>query len=50
MKISIEKETLSAVVREKESTEGGRNVPEAHVPEVTWIPVKFLTSMRIAWN
>ncbi len=32
------------------STKGGRTVPEAHVPGVQWLPVRFLRGMRIAWN
>ncbi len=31
-------------------TEGGKTVPEAHVPGVQWHPVIFLREMRIAWN
>ncbi|MBR0373567.1 MAG: hypothetical protein IJH91_03440 [Mogibacterium sp.] len=46
---TIEKRNAAAVT-ERVATEGGRTVPEAHAPGVTWIPVQFTRGMQIPWN
>lgn len=50
MNITIEKTKITSTGRESVRTEGGRTVPEAHVPEVQWISVEFTKGMRIPWN
>ena len=50
MDITIQKTKILSASEKKIVTEGGKTVPEAHVPGVTWHQVEFTKGMRIAWN
>lgn len=50
MEIDIETTKITTPAPGNPVTEGGKTVPEAHVPGVQWLQVVFMGDMRIAWN
>ena len=50
MDITVKRTKIISSSGQKTVTEGGRTVPEAHVPGVQWLQAEFVKGMRIAWN